>query len=137
MEWNKTHSSRGGQTNYPIRMRHPGYRPYISYLKDIAQAMEKIIIFSESLSYFKYQTICPERDAILYNFQIMGEAVKKLPRNFQSKNKHIPWNAMSDLRNDIVHEYFDPDDEIVWEIIQHDLPKNIADIKRLLEHVDK
>lgn len=118
-------------------MRHPAYRPYTSYLKDIVKAMEKIIIFSESLSYFKFQSICPERDAILYNFQIMGEAVKKLPRNFQSRNKHIPWNAMSDLRNDIVHEYFDPDDEIVWQIVQNDLPKNLVDVKHLLDSETK
>jgi uncharacterized protein with HEPN domain len=118
-------------------MRRPASRAYLSYLKDIAKAMDKIVLFSQELSYFKFQSVCAERDAILYNFQIMGEAVKHLPRNFQSKNKHVPWNAMAALRNDIVHEYFDPDDEIVWEIIHHDLPKNIDDVKRLLEQLDK
>ena len=43
---------------------------------------------------------------------------------------------MAALRNDIVHEYFDPDDEIVWNIIHLDLPKNLIDLRAVLEKIE-
>jgi len=43
---------------------------------------------------------------------------------------------MAALRNDIVHEYFDPDDEIVWNIIHLDLPQNLIDLKRLMNQLE-
>jgi uncharacterized protein with HEPN domain len=42
---------------------------------------------------------------------------------------------MSALRNDIAHEYFDPDDEIVWAIIQFDLLDNWKDLKTIIKNL--
>ena len=53
------------------------------------------------------------KDAIIRNFEIMGESVKHVPFNFQRKHKQIPWNQMLALRNFIVHEFFDVDDEVL------------------------
>jgi uncharacterized protein with HEPN domain len=109
-------------------------RSYRSYLQDILNAMNNIIDYKSNLTYHDYCLPGPYRDAILYNFQIMGEAVKHIPRSFQNKNKRIPWNYMAAIRNDIVHEYYDPDDEIVWSIMQVDLENNAVDLKQLLEN---
>lgn len=114
-------------------MRRNAIRPYVSYLRDMNHALEKIVSFSKDLSFFQFQKGGVNRDAILFNFQIIGEAVKHVPRHVQSKNKHIPWNQMAALRNDIVHEYFDPDDMIIWEIIQHNIPINIQDLQFLIQ----
>ncbi len=117
-------------------MRGYTIRPFTSYVRDMSGAIDKILLFSQNLSFNQFQADGPERDAILYNFQILGEAVKHVPRSLQSKNKHIPWNSMVALRNDIVHEYYDPDDEIMWEIIQTDLPKNQLDLQKFLIKVE-
>jgi uncharacterized protein with HEPN domain len=55
--------------------------------------------------------------------EIIGEAARQLPEEFKRVHKHVPWIQISGLRNRIVHDYFGLDLEIIWEIIQHDLPE--------------
>ena len=110
-------------------------RNHRSFLQDILNAMNNVLEYKAGLTFHDFCSPGPLRDAILYNFQIMGEAVKHIPRNFQNKNKKIPWNYMAALRNDIVHEYYDPDDEIVWSIIQVDIETNAQDLKRLIDNL--
>jgi uncharacterized protein with HEPN domain len=116
-------------------MRHRRLRTYPSYLQDAANAMERILEYASELSYADFCQSSARRDAIFFNFQIMGEAVKHVPRNFQRQHPHLPWNYMSALRNDIAHEYFDPDDEIVWAIIQFDLLDNWKDLKTIIKNL--
>jgi uncharacterized protein with HEPN domain len=110
-------------------------RTYHTYLSDVQQSIEQILTYSKGMSFSEFCKPGMRRDAILFNFQIMGEAVKHVPRHVQSKNKNLPWNYMAALRNDITHEYFDPDDEIVWSIVQVDLEHNLEDIKKLLKQL--
>jgi uncharacterized protein with HEPN domain len=117
-------------------MKRKPIRPFISYVGDMVMAVERILKYSENLSLNEFQMGGITKDAIFYNFQILGEGVKHIPFHFQNKHKNIPWMYMAALRNDIVHEYFDPDDEIVWNIIQLDLPKNLIDLQNLLEKLE-
>jgi uncharacterized protein with HEPN domain len=116
-------------------MRGYKIRPFTSYVRDMCHSIEMILVYSKDLSFHQFQSDCAQRDAILYNFHILGEAVKHVPRSLQNKNKHIPWNSMAALRNDIVHEYFDPDDEIMWQIIQSDLSSNLNDLQQFLINI--
>lgn len=110
-------------------------RDYRSYLADVQTAMEQILTYSKGLSYADFCLPGAKRDAILFNFQIMGEAVKHVPRHIQRGSRNLPWNYMAALRNDIAHEYYDPDDEIVWSIIQVDLQKNLEDLKWMMKQL--
>ena len=62
-------------------------------------------------------------DAVARNLEIIGEAARQLPEEFKQIHTQIPWNQIAGLRNRIVHDYFGLDLEIIWEIIQHDLPE--------------
>lgn len=116
-------------------MRHRRLRAFPSYLQDAANAMEKILGYVNGMSYADFCRSSAQRDAIFFNFQIIGEAVKHVPRSVQNTYKQIPWNAMAALRNDIAHEYFDPDDEIIWSIIQWDLNENWKDLKTIIKNL--
>ncbi|MEN9334559.1 MAG: hypothetical protein RLY35_1739 [Bacteroidota bacterium] len=117
-------------------MRRKAIRPFTSYIKDMIGAIENVLEYSKDLSLHQFQVGGMSKDAIYYNFQVLGEGVKHIPFHFQNKHKNIPWMYMAALRNDIVHEYFDPDDEIVWNIIQLDLPKNLMDLQAVLEKIE-
>ena len=117
-------------------MRRTAIRHYTSYIKDMCDAVESILLYTNGVSLNDFHKGGIVKDAVLYNFQVLGEGVKHVPRSIQNKNKQIPWMYMAALRNDIVHEYFDPDDEIVWNIIQWDLPKNLSDLKQLLNRLE-
>ena len=102
------------------------------FLQDMYTAMTRILEYTEGVSYYDFTSNTQMRDAVIRNFEIMGESVKHIPFGFQKKYRSIPWQRMFDLRNFIVHEYFDVDDEILWEIINVDLAGNKRDLGRIL-----
>jgi uncharacterized protein with HEPN domain len=62
-------------------------------------------------------------DAVARNLEIIGEAARQLPEEFKQLHTQVHWTQIAGLRNRIVHDYFGLDLEIIWEIIQHDLPE--------------
>jgi uncharacterized protein with HEPN domain len=102
-----------------------------AYIDDMIMAIENILAFSKGLNFQEFVSNKMAHDAIIRNFEILGEGVKRIPFKFQKQHKHIPWQHMYGLRNFIVHEYFDLDEEIIWEIIQNDLEKNYKDLKAI------
>ena len=63
-------------------------------------------------------------DAVIRNFEIIGEASKNLSTNIKDRNPDIPWQEMYYLRNKVSHEYFGVDYEIIWDVIQNHLTTN-------------
>ena len=61
-------------------------------------------------------------DSVVRNMEIIGEAANRLPQNFKTQHAEIEWPKIICLRHRIVHDYFNIDVEIVWQIIQEDLP---------------
>lgn len=112
----------------------PSERDPILYLKDMELSMIRIQEYIQGLDFphFKwdYKTI----DAVIRNFEIIGEASKNLPKQLKEKYSNIPWEEMYRLRNRISHEYFGIDYEILWDIATKHLPQNHADIIRVLEN---
>lgn len=108
-------------------------RRYDYFIFDMRRAMERILEYTMDKSYNDFVTDTMLRDAVARNFEIIGESVKHIPFKFQRKYKQVPWQHMYSLRNFIVHEYFDIDEEILWSIIEHDLKDNLEQINRILE----
>lgn len=75
-----------------------------------------------------YKTI----DAVIRNFEIIGEATKNLPKEVKDKYPDTPWEEMYRLRNRISHEYFGIDYQIIWRIATDYLPQNLRQIKEIL-----
>lgn len=60
-------------------------------------------------------------DAVIRNFEIIGEAANRLPEEFREKYPEINWFRIRGFRNRIVHDYMGIDYNIVWNIIINDL----------------
>jgi len=107
-------------------------RTYLMYLEDIILAMNRIseYIQSHTVESFKkdYKTI----DAVIRNFEIVGEASKNLPYSIKNKYNEVPWAEMYLLRNKISHEYFGVDYNIIWDIASHYLPENKHQVENIL-----
>jgi len=61
-------------------------------------------------------------DAVLRNFEVIGEASRNVPEHITEANPNIPWSKMRALRNIIAHAYFGVDLPIIWETIVRRLP---------------
>ena len=70
-------------------------------------------------------------DAVVRNLEILGEAANRLPGDFKQRYADIPWPKIVGLRHRIVHDYFDIDLEIVWQIIQQELTPFKAQLDQL------
>jgi uncharacterized protein with HEPN domain len=71
-------------------------------------------------------------DAVVRNFETIGEASKNIPEEIQKKYPEIPWKKMYGLRNLISHEYFGIDYEMIWQIATVNLPQNIVDLQKII-----
>lgn len=71
-------------------------------------------------------------DALLFQFVIIGEAVKHLAPETRASEPDIPWTDVAGLRDLIAHEYFRIDIDRVLEIVARDLPPLERAIDRLL-----
>jgi uncharacterized protein with HEPN domain len=72
-------------------------------------------------------------DAVIRNFEIIGEAAKNLPEEVTTKYPEVPWKEMYYLRNKVSHEYFGIDYEVIWDISKNHLPANQIQIEQILK----
>jgi uncharacterized protein with HEPN domain len=63
------------------------------------------------------------QDGVIRNFEIIGEASKKLSNHFREKYTKIPWKKISGMRDILIHDYIGVDITAVWDTIEQDLPK--------------
>ncbi len=75
-----------------------------------------------------YKTV----DAVIRNFEIIGEASRSLDEKIKSKYPEVPWKEMYYLRNRVSHEYFGVDHEIIWDVAVNHLPINKLQIDSIL-----
>ena len=55
-------------------------------------------------------------DAVIRNFEVLGEACKKVSEDLRTTNTFIEWKKISDFRNILIHHYFGINYEIMWKI---------------------
>ena len=71
--------------------------------------------------------------AVIRCLEIIGEASKSLPEAFKAKAAHIPWKRLAGFRDVLAHAYHRVDIELVWEVVENDLPGLREQIARLIE----
>ncbi|MFW5755975.1 MAG: DUF86 domain-containing protein [Tangfeifania sp.] len=108
-------------------------RTYIMYLEDLLHAMIRIAEYIEGFSFAEFKRDYKTVDAVIRNFEIIGEASKNLPPELKEKYKEVPWSEMYLLRNKVSHEYFGVDYEIIWDVASNYLPENKSQVDRILE----
>ena len=59
---------------------------------------------------------------VIHHLQILGEAAAKISDGFRNKHPEIPWSKIIGMRNILVHDYFGIDIDIVWSVVENELP---------------
>ncbi|MEO8823548.1 MAG: DUF86 domain-containing protein [Ginsengibacter sp.] len=104
--------------------------PYL-LVEDIIDSADKILDYTRNFSFEQFTRDSKTIDAVIRNFEIIGEAANRLPEDFKDKYPNIDWHRIRGFRNRIVHDYFGVDFSIVWEIIETFLPSLIETLKTL------
>lgn len=92
-------------------------------VSDIMESINRIIEYTNNLNYEKFLKDIKTQDAVIRNFEIIGEAVSKISLQLKNSNSDIPWKTIKDLRNRLIHDYTGINLDIIWDTIQEDLPK--------------
>ena len=108
-------------------------REFILYLEDMMISMVRIEEYLGDLDFKRFKMNYLIVDAIIRNFEVIGEASKNIPTDIKDKYPEIPWEKMYGLRNLIAHEYFGIDYELIWEIARKNLPQNLIDLEIIIE----
>jgi len=111
----------------------PLERDFNLYFEDMLTSMLRIEEYIGNIEFKDFKMNYMVVDAIIRNFEIIGEASKNIPIEIKNKYPVIPWRKMYSLRNLISHEYFGIDYEMIWEISKNNLPQNIIDIRKIIE----
>jgi len=108
-------------------------KEYAVYLNDIMGAISKIENFISDLSLEEFRQDIKTQDAVIRNFEVIGEAVKRIPDDFKKKYPEMPWRSAGDMRDFLIHDYPDIIPDVVWKTATEDLPKFKRQIIRILE----
>ena len=77
------------------------------------------------------------RDALLWNFTVLGEAASQLPEAFKAAHPQVDWARPSQLRNRIVHGYWSVDLAILHATATDDLPGYVAQLTAVLDQLQQ
>ncbi len=102
------------------------------YLEHIREAIDKIAVYTAAGSeeFFRNPMV---QDAVIRNFEIIGEAVKRLSESQKVKFPGVPWRRVAGFRDVLIHDYMGVDATEVWNIIQSHLPALRQAVDELLQ----
>lgn len=110
-------------------------RDVLLLLEDMLEAAIKIERYTKGLNLDLFLADDKTIDAVVRNFEIIGEAANRISPDFRIQNPEIEWNRMRGFRNRIVHDYFGIDYQIVWEIIENKLPELHQQLVAVIETI--
>jgi uncharacterized protein with HEPN domain len=102
------------------------------FLEDIEKSCAKIVLYTEGLTRDQVLTDELRLDGILFNLQVIGEAVKRLPVDLRDRHSDVAWREIAGLRDFVAHAYFALDLEILWDAIQQGIPTLKNQIEKIL-----
>lgn len=109
------------------------------YLVHMLECIQKIERFTAAgREHFLAEELV--QDAVLRNFEVIGEAAKRLDDAYRAAHPEIPWRALAGLRDVLIHQYEGVDLERVWAIVECELPvlkKAIATLLPPLEQLER
>ncbi len=101
-------------------------------IEHILDAISKIQQYVSGLTEATFANETMTVDAVLRNFQVIGEAARHIPQDVQARYPEVPWSLMQGMRHILVHDYYAVKLDIVWRTIQQSLPPLLEPLRRIL-----
>jgi uncharacterized protein with HEPN domain len=106
------------------------------YLAQIAERIDRIETYvAGGREEFFGETMI--QDAVIRNFEVIGEAAKRVPDDYRLGHPEIPWRSLAALRDVLIHQYEGVSMDQVWQIVANDLPGLKLSIASILPPLDE
>ena len=106
------------------------------YLLDMLLAASDAMGFASGLDEEGFVASDLHQSAVLRKLEIIGEAAGQVSREFQQQHPEIPWSGMIGLRHRLIHGYRVVQIDLVWRVVQRDLPALIDTLRPLIPPED-
>lgn len=106
------------------------------YLAQILECLQRIATYTAG----GREAFSAERliqDAVIRNFEIIGEAAKRVPEEYRHAHPEIPWRGLATFRDVLIHQYEGVDLGKVWQIVETEVPGLQAAIRAILPPLDQ
>lgn len=114
-------------------------RDYSLFIDDILDSIRKIERYTESKTFEGFSQDEMAVDAVIRNFEIIGEAARNIPEEIKGKYPFVEWKEMLGFRNVLIHDYFGIEVESVWDTVQNNIPilkKHVLEMKSNYERTN-
>lgn len=111
---------------------HEEKRNWQFYIQDMIKFSEKILSYTNGLEQETFTAKTLVYDATLRNLELIGEAATHIPNDVRKVHLEIEWRSIIGIRNQLAHSYLGIDDDVIWNIIQIDLPDLLPKLHNLL-----
>jgi len=106
-------------------------REWYFYVQDMLGFAENVITYSDGLSLEAFESTGLNYDATVRNLELIGEAAMHIPAEIREQYSSIPWRQIIATRNRLIHGYLGIDNDILWSIIQDDVPLIINELHKI------
>jgi uncharacterized protein with HEPN domain len=97
-------------------------REWRFYVHDMVSFCEKVLAFTQGLQQSQFVADAMCFDATVRNLELIGEAATHIPPAVRDAHPNIPWRMLIATRNQLIHGYLGLDNDILWNIVQMDVP---------------
>ena len=103
------------------------------YIEHILQSINRIESYLSGKDHQSFSDDYLTQDAVVRQLEIIGEATKRISKEFRRINPHVPWSDMAGMRDILIHDYIDVDLDIVWKTAT----ESISNLKSLLQNLNQ
>ena len=103
----------------------------LAYVEHILKCIKKIRKFTRGINKVEFSKNDLIQDAVIRNFEVIGEASKKISADFKSVYYDISWKEISGMRDKLIHDYLGVDIEVIWKTIEKDLPVLLKGLNKI------
>ncbi len=94
-------------------------------IQDMVDCFKNILNYTKDVSFDEFMDNKMMKDAVVRNFEIIGEAANILSEEFKSDNQQVEWRRLTDFRNKLIHHYFGLSYNIIWETVQNEAQEHL------------
>lgn len=103
-----------------------------AHLADMLEAARRVSEYLKGVSELEFRRDARLQDAVIRRLEVLGEAARRVSDSSRAAHPALPWRAMIDMRNLLIHQYDGVDLELVFRTCFEDVPPLIGELERIV-----